>query len=391
MLDAGVKVDPRDRLGNKSPPLRVETNVGDRLRTLRWGCSLFVASLAQLALVPPVSANHVVMHGGPFGGVVVSLLTDPVEPDTLYLGGFGSGVYKSVDGGRHWRATSRGLDDLTVLTLAMDPIFRAVVYAGTDSGVFISRDGGEQWLRAGPATFDRNVRSLVVVPTRPTVLYAATDQGVLWSWDQGVSWAQRSAGLASRDIRVLRLDPSHPGRVVAAGFGGVFRSDDAGQHWRATNRGLTDLRVRALAIDPTRSGRWYAGTAGGGVFETTDGGGTWRPLNDGLRNLTVLSLLVTPRGERFAGTVGGVYRRDSTAAAWQLVGDDVLTLTVTFVATTRHRSGTIYAGTGGLVFVSDDGGRHWHELAVSVTPSTAAQPAVEKTHQAGVHARNERR
>ncbi len=365
-------------------------------RSLRWGWrSLFVASLAQLFLLLPASANHVVMHAGPFGGVVVSLLADPLEPDTLYLAAFGSGVYKSADGGRHWRATSRGLEDLTVLTLAMDPVFPAVIYAGTDSGVFISRDGGEQWLRAGPAVSDRNVRSLVVAPTRPTVLYAATDQGVLWSWDQGASWAPRREGLASRDIRVVRLDPTRPGRVVAAGFGGVFRSDDTGRHWRAANGGLTDRRVRALAIDPTRSDRWYAGTAGGGVFETTDSGGTWRPLNDGLRNPTVLSLLVTPSGERFAGTVGGVYRRDSTVAAWRLVGEEVLPLTVTFVATTPHRFGTIYAGTGGLLFMSDDSGRRWHELAVSVTPSpsAAAPPAVEDLHQAGtgVHARTERR
>jgi photosystem II stability/assembly factor-like uncharacterized protein len=332
------------------------------------------------------------MHGGPFSGVVVHILPHPQEAETLYLAAFGSGVFKSVDGGRRWVAMSRGLDHLTVLTLAMDPLVPRVLYAGTDSGVFVSQDGGAEWSRAGSALSDRNIRSLVVVPSRPTVLYAATDQGVLWSWDQGGSWASRNAGLASRDIRVLRLDPAHRGRLLAGGFGGVFRSDDEGQRWRAINSGLTDLRVRALAVDPTRPEVFYAGTAGGGVFVTFDGGGQWRPLNDGLRNRTVLSLLVTPRGEHFAGTVGGVYRWDPQGSGWELVGEDVLTLTVTFVATHPHRSGTLYAGTGGLVFFSEDHGRQWRELAVSVTGPAGLQPAsAGLEHPTGAHTLNERR
>lgn len=352
----------------------------------RWLC-LLVAPVAAVALVLPAWANHVVMHGGPFGGVVVGLVPHPSEPETLYLGAFGSGVYRSLDGGRTWSTLIRGLEDLTLLTLAMDPASRTL-YAGTDSGVFVSRDGGETWLRAKGAIADRNVRSLAVVPTRPAVLYAATERGVLWSRNQGASWAPRSAGLASDDIRVLRQDPLRPARLFAAGFGGVFRSDDEGRRWRPVNHGLTDRRVRALAVDPNRPEVLYAGTAGGGVFVTTDGGRTWRSRNEGLRNLTVLSLLVTPRGERFAGTVGGVYRQDPAESAWSLVGEDVLTLTITFVAENPHRPGTIYAGTGGLVFVSEDRGRQWRELAQSVSDAPASARAA---HPGGVHSWNERR
>lgn len=347
--------------------------------------------LIALVLATPARANHIVMHGGPFGGVVVTLLPHPGDPETLYLAAFGSGVYRSVDGGRRWSTASDGLADLTVLTLAMDPVSPRVIYAGTDSGLFVSGDGGATWRGAGPAIAERNVRSVVVVPTRPTVLYAATDQGVLWSWDQGVSWVPRNVGIPSRDIRVLRLDPADPARVFAAGFGGVFRSDDAGRRWRPMNRGLGDLRVRALAIDPIRPSTLYAGTAGGGVFTSTDAGSVWRALNEGLGNLTVLSLLVTPGGERFAGTVGGVYRRGARGAAWELVGADVLTLTITFLANHPHRSATVYAGTGGLVFVSEDGGSRWRELAVSVTNPAGEPVSARLGHPADVHSRGERR
>ena len=358
----------------------------------RWP-ALVSALPAVLAWAVPVLGNHVVMHRGPFAGVVVHLQPHPEDAATLYLVAFGGGVYKSVDGGRGWVAVSRGLEEaLTVLTLAMDPVDPRVLYAGTDAGLFVSLDGGARWRRRGLAISDRNIRSLAVAPTRPTVLYAGTDQGVLWSWNLGETWSARSTGIGLRDVRVVRLDPARQGRIFAAGFGGIFRSEDNGRRWRAVNRGLADLRVRALALDPTRPDVVYAGTAGSGVFVTGDGGGRWRPLNEGLRNLTVLSLLVTPGGERFAGTVGGVYRWDPVRLAWELVGEDVLTLTITFVATNPHRPGTVYAGTGGFVFVSDDRGRRWRELAVSVGRPGVPQPvSAGLGRPAGGHSHNERR
>src|SRR5262249_6300452 len=80
-------------------------------------------------------------------------------------------------------------------------------------------------------------------------------------------------------------------------------------------------------------------------------------------------------GEPFAGTVGGVYRLEPGGTAWTPVGEDVLTLTITFVAANPRRPGTVYAGTGGLVFVSEDGGQRWKELATAVTGPAVPRPA----------------
>jgi len=314
------------------------------------------------------------MHGGPFGGVVVQLLPDPAAPGTLYLAAFGRGVYRSTDGGRRWVLAAQGLEDPAVLALALDPGGAGTLFAGTDSGIFVSRDRAGTWTRLGLR--DRNIRSLAFGPGRPAVLYAATDRGVLASADGGRTWQPRNAGLEMRDVRVLRAGPP-PGWLYAAGFGGVFRSGDGGLAWQSLGPGLGDDRVRALAVDPVRPDRVYAGTAAGGVFVTTEGGRGWRALNEGLRNHTVLSLLLTPQGERYVGTVGGVHRWDPAAGGWRHVGGDLLTLTVTFVAADLHRPGRVYAGTGGLVYVSDDRGQHWRELAVSVSgpgPSGTAGP-----------------
>ncbi len=93
---------------------------------------------------------------------------DPRDPDTLYAasyqrrrhqwvlldGGPESNIHKSTDGGKTWRAISRGLPggDKGRIGLAISPIQPDVVYAiveatGEGSGFFRSADRGETWSR----------------------------------------------------------------------------------------------------------------------------------------------------------------------------------------------------------------------------------------------------
>ncbi|MBI3634691.1 MAG: hypothetical protein HY216_00560 [Candidatus Rokubacteria bacterium] len=337
-----------------------------------------VSFLLVLLSVLPASANHIVMREGPFGGIVLSLAPDPLDADVLYLASFGGGIYRSADGGRRWTRVSEGLDDLTVFTLAVDPVSPRRIYAGTDSGLFVSLDAGQRWARVGGTLDDRNVRSLVIAPRRPTALYAVTDRGVLWSWNQGATWAARGTGIDAADLRVLRADVA--GRFYTAGFGGVFRSDDGGRRWEAANRGLTDRRVRTLALDPTTPRVLYAGTVGGGVFRTADGGASWRPFNEGLGPSTVLSVLAASDGGLFAGTIGGVYRRAPDAAAWERTRAGAPRLTITFIAEHPRRPGWLYVGTGGQLFVSEDHGHRWQSVLASEVDGHAAIRAAGHSH-----------
>jgi hypothetical protein len=66
------------------------------------------------------------------------ILIDPTDPDTLYVGTEGGGVFLSSDGGVHWTALNTGLTNLNVYAMAMDPQDPHTIYAGTVSGsVFV--------------------------------------------------------------------------------------------------------------------------------------------------------------------------------------------------------------------------------------------------------------
>jgi photosystem II stability/assembly factor-like uncharacterized protein len=63
----------------------------------------------------------------------VTLLVDPRRSGVLYAGTLLDGVYRSTNGGRSWRAFSRGLTNASVTALASDKTGR-VLYAGTNGG-----------------------------------------------------------------------------------------------------------------------------------------------------------------------------------------------------------------------------------------------------------------
>ena len=55
-------------------------------------------------------------------------------------------MLKSTDGGRTWQAVNKGLATLNIRTIAMSLRDPQLLYAGTNgSGLYRSTDGGENW------------------------------------------------------------------------------------------------------------------------------------------------------------------------------------------------------------------------------------------------------
>src|SRR5260370_20531290 len=100
---------------------------------------------------------------GPSPAAVKAFAVDPRGSGTIFVGTFGGGVRKSVDGGITWSAVNTGLTDLRVESLAMDASGPQTVYAGTFQGVFNTDDGGATWhnVAASPNAADPNPSGVV--------------------------------------------------------------------------------------------------------------------------------------------------------------------------------------------------------------------------------------
>jgi photosystem II stability/assembly factor-like uncharacterized protein len=111
---------------------------------------------------------------------IESLVIDPVNPQTLYAGGFGStrGVFKSTNGGQSWARVGAPASDYYGASVAIDPVVNSTVFMSVNEFGEASRsvDGGATWERL-PA-LPRDVLSLgtiVLDPLKPSNAIAATN------------------------------------------------------------------------------------------------------------------------------------------------------------------------------------------------------------------------
>jgi photosystem II stability/assembly factor-like uncharacterized protein len=261
---------------------------------------------------------------------VYALAIDPVDPSTVYAGTYGygigvysGGVFKSIDGGATWSEVDSGpLANLSIITLAIDPITSSTIYAGTwGGGAFVSVDGGNSWSAINAGLRDLIVSALAIDPQTPSTLYAGTvSGGVFKSIDGGNTWSAVNVGLPTNyQVLALAIDPVTPSTLYAgldgsARGGGVFKSLDGGNTWSEADTGLptttAGVGFHALAIDPVTPSTLYAGSFGAGAFISTDGGDSWSDFNAGLTDPLVHTLAIDPQTPTtlFAGTCNlGVY------------------------------------------------------------------------------------
>jgi photosystem II stability/assembly factor-like uncharacterized protein len=342
---------------------------------------------------------------GPFrGGRVLAVAGVPQEREHFYFGSVNGGVWESRDAGRTWQPRSDGMPVGSIGALAVAPSAPRVLYAGTGeadmradiahgNGVYRSDDGGAHWRSIGLAnTFQ--IGRILVHPADADTLYVAAlghaygpnpERGVFRSRDGGRSWAK----VLFRDVDTGAIDlafrPGDPRVLYAAlwqtrrppwsvyppsnGPGsGLFRSDDGGDTWRPiAGNGFPEQPGRiGLAVAPSRPDRLYAlvDAPRGGLYRSDDGGATWRQLSADTR--------IWQRGWYFGGVTvdpanadvvyvcnTALYRSDDGGASFAPIkgapgGDDYHTLWIDPASPERRMLGV---DQGALVSVN--GGATW--------------------------------
>jgi photosystem II stability/assembly factor-like uncharacterized protein len=174
----------------------------------------------------------------------------PWEDKTMYNGPNG-GLYKSSDGGDHWRQLKDGLPEgLSQIDVAVAANARGRLYAtvATSSnpaaqggaapsvGIYRSDDGGDHWrmattdprpaLRIGGG----DLPIIQIDPSNADILYSASIV-VMKSTDGGVHWTSFRGAPGGDDYQQIWIGPEDPQRIALAGDQGAIITVNGGKTW----------------------------------------------------------------------------------------------------------------------------------------------------------------
>ena len=305
------------------------------------------------------------------------LTLDPNNPNTIWVGtgenvsgrhvGYGTGVYRSRDGGQNWE--SMGLEDSERIgMIRVDPRDSNVIFVaaqgplwsgGGERGLYKSTDGGENWRKVlgdglGNTDLDdqyTGVSEVHMDPRNPDVMYAVSWQrlrnvavvmdggpgtGIHKSEDGGETWRELTEGLPKEVMGKtgLAISPINPDVVYATielenRTGGFWRSQDGGESWEKRNEYLSSGTgphyYQELFASPHQLGRVYQADVH--LHVTNDGGENFTKLEHDTKHVDHHAVAFDPNDKNYllVGNDGGIYESFDLGETWRFVNNMPIT------------------------------------------------------------------
>jgi len=354
--------------------LLVGQTSGGEFPTFGWtlkGAKFFqFASINNVLLDPSTSGGSKTIYVSLSSGVTASATESTVTAPAPLKG---YGIYKSTDQGNNWnRLTITGADGSKPTDLEMDPSNPQILYAGfMGKGIFKTTNGGTSWCPLNPGiplpggctaatglpnptttTFDHV--EISIFKTNPAVLYAvfgncpdpigngpvlggACTPLLFKSTNGGQNWTQQNAALPSsysRYTHALAIHPSDPATVYYGGLQ-LFKSVNSGQTFSGLGNNVHPDHHALIFPDSANPSRIY-NASDGGFASSADGGASWTSGNSDLQITGFQSMSWSPLTARiiggsqdngtemWLGTRIWEHRDDGDSAATLMDADDVL-------------------------------------------------------------------
>ncbi len=278
---------------------------------------------------------------GGMSGRVTAIDAVHENPDIMYVGTASGGLWKSISGGIKWEPMFDKELTASVGAVAIQQSNPSVIWVGTGEGnprnslnggfgIYKSLDGGKNWKAMGLEK-TRHIHRIKIDPTDPNTVYVGAigspwgehpERGVFKTTDGGETWKKVLFVNNKTGVGDLVMDPTNPNKLIAAmwehkrdpwffksgGKGsGLYMTHDGGENWKklTDEDGLPkgDLGRIGIAIAPGKPNVIYALVEAkkNALYKSEDGGFKWKMINNksdiGNRPFYYSEIYVDPQNE----------------------------------------------------------------------------------------------
>jgi formylglycine-generating enzyme required for sulfatase activity len=302
----------------------------------------------------------------------------PSDPDIIYVGTSdlnpysslapsARGIYKSTNGGSEWTSvggpyTGKWIfkDYCSISSIVVNPIEPNTAYVGTvGGGIWRTINGGESWENIWDEPVNKetllDVNAIAISPANPNTIYAAAynfdplnamglsgiliPNRIIKSEDGGDTWERLRLGIltAAPKIDDIAVDSRNADIVyVITEHYKVYKSTDGGKNWDDASgtgggdplpyvfRPWTVGKSGSISMHPDYSNVIYASGEWGFkyVYVSPNSGENWLPLGD-LKDMHVKEIVLASNADSrviYAAAIEGLFKVDLSEPALELVG-----------------------------------------------------------------------
>ncbi|MDF1694806.1 MAG: T9SS type A sorting domain-containing protein [Saprospiraceae bacterium] len=246
--------------------------------------------------------------------------------------------------------------------------------------------GNESFVNDWPRIFGGDGFQMVFHPTNPLIYYVETQRGnIRVTFDGGENYENGSAGLTGSrnwDMQYImsKVDPS----LLYTGTNRMFRSFviDGQPDWQSISGDLTDTldtygiehNITTLDESPVNENILYCGLSDGFVWRSLNFGTTWEQINDGLPRRYISDIkaslydentvYLTIQGYKDNDNTPYIYKSTNNGDDWVSINGNLPQIAINdiLILPGDPEENTIFVGTDGGVFFTQNGGETWDRL-----------------------------
>ncbi len=269
-----------------------------------------------------------------YGGDGMECIINPIDPNRIYVSLYNGELRRSVDGGDTYltmlNSEMTGESGAWVTPYVIDPQEPSTLYAGYRN-VFKLSNHGTSYTKISNFTGNQQLISLAVAPSDRNVIYAGSFNTMNVTYNGGQSW-NAIPGLMG-GMTYIAVDPKNPRRAwfTSASYNSPRRVVEYdGTNVKDITGNLPNLAVNTLVYQNDSPDRLYIGTDAG-VYYSENSSGNWIKFGVDMPNLVVTELEIQYNAKKLRAATygGGVWETDLLecnlqAPTIQIVGNETL-------------------------------------------------------------------